>query len=128
MITYKLTVEQYMMKLYKCFFCCCFFFCHFGVNTDNLEAAVRVYFEQDVSDPRSCVLCSVNIRGWSETGNLMRIEKGGLILSLLPLAPKAAPERSNYIFYILPLFLNIKIFNVGMTDQWKSICQRQRYL
>ena len=58
----------------------------------------------------------------------MRIEKGGLILSLLPLAPKASPERSNYIFYILPMFLNIKIFNVGMTDQWKSICQRQMYL
>lgn len=63
MMTYKLTVEQYMMKLYKFFFIFGFFFCPFGVNTDNTEAAVRVYFEQDVSDPRSCVLCSVNIHG-----------------------------------------------------------------
>ena len=61
MITYKLTVEQYIMRLYKFFFG--FFSYPFGVNTDNLEAAVRAYFEQDVFDPRSRVLCSVNIRG-----------------------------------------------------------------
>lgn len=56
MITYKLTVEQYMMKLYKCFFVVVVSFSALLVSTLTiLKLLLRVYFEQDVSDPRFCV-------------------------------------------------------------------------
>lgn len=43
MITYQLIFEQYIMRLYERLFGVCSY--PFGVSIDNLEAAVRAYFE-----------------------------------------------------------------------------------
>lgn len=47
----------------------------------------------------------------------MRIEKGSLILYLLPSALKTSSEKPTSIFHTLSFSLNIKIFNIEMTEK-----------
>lgn len=94
-----------------------FDFCSF---IDNLETAVGVHFELDGAciwplGPMSYP--QLIFHGWSKTGNPMRIEKGSLILYLLLSALKASSEKPFSIFHTISFSLNIKIFNIEMTEK-----------